>query len=206
GFGLPVAAGCVKHVACARRARIDGCAGASAGPGRGPGPGRGQESKTAGRETRRSAVIQNGTGSGAGRPLQALLEPLDLAGRVDDRLLAREERVAVGADVDPELRARGSNGPLGATASAVDLRFVILGMDVGLHECALLRRRPCRAIAQPVIAGYWLRGQAFAAADLLPIAADAAVIGASTASTRIRFLFLVACSNLTFPVSVANTV
>ena len=30
--------------------------------------------------------------------------------------------------------------------------------------------------------------------------------GASTASTRIRFLLLVACSNLTLPVTVANTV
>ena len=36
--------------------------------------------------------------------LQALLEALDLAGRVDDRLLAREERVAVAAHVDAQLR------------------------------------------------------------------------------------------------------
>ena len=72
--------------------------------------------------------------SGSGRSLQALLEPLDLAGRVDDRLLAREERVAVRADVDAQLGAGGSHGPLGAAGSAVDLGLVILGMDVGLHD------------------------------------------------------------------------
>jgi len=53
-------------------------------------------------------------------------------------------------------------------------------------------------MAQPVIVVRWLVGdQAFAAAVSL---------GASTASTRIRFLVLVACSNLTLPVRVANTV
>jgi hypothetical protein len=35
----------------------------------------------------------------------------------------------------------------------VDLGFVILGMDLGLHGFVLLRRRPCRAIAPPVVAG-----------------------------------------------------
>src|SRR5437899_6498671 len=71
---------------------------------------------------------------GASRSLQALLEPLDLAGRVDDRLLAREERVAVRANVDAELGAGGSHGPLGAAGSAVDLGLEVLGMDVGLHD------------------------------------------------------------------------
>src|SRR5437899_6279606 len=70
---------------------------------------------------------------GASRSLQALLEPLDLAGRVDDRLLAREERVAVRADVDAQLRAGGTDRPLGAARAAVDLGLVILGMDIGLH-------------------------------------------------------------------------
>jgi hypothetical protein len=41
--------------------------------------------------------------SGPDLALQALLEPLHLAGRVDDRLLAGEERVAVAAHVYPEL-------------------------------------------------------------------------------------------------------
>src|SRR6188508_3438067 len=54
---------------------------------------------------------------------------------------------------------------------------------------ALLRRRPCRALAQPVVAGQ--SGVVYALA--------AAV---STASTRMRFLLLVACSNFTLPVIV----
>ena len=41
--------------------------------------------------------------AGSDLALQALLESLDLACGVDDRLLAGEERVAVAADVDPEL-------------------------------------------------------------------------------------------------------
>src|SRR6478752_3998406 len=91
------------------------------------------------------AGIENG-GPSARRPLvacsvlaadlalQALLEALDLAGRVDDRLLAREERVAVAAHVDAELRSGGTDRPLGAARAAVDLGLVILGMDIGLHE------------------------------------------------------------------------
>ena len=54
----------------------------------------------------RAASPRPGTcslGLGADLPLEALLEALDLAGRVDDGLLARVERVAVGADVDAEL-------------------------------------------------------------------------------------------------------
>ena len=62
--------------------------------------------------TRRSASMRRmDEGLGPGGALQALLEPLDLAGRVDDRLLAREERVAVRADVDPELGAGRARRP-----------------------------------------------------------------------------------------------
>src|SRR5215204_34066 len=68
-------------------------------------------------------------------PLQALLEALDLAGGVDDVLRAREERVAVAAHVHAQLRSRGPDGPLGAARAAMDLGFVILGMDLGLHGC-----------------------------------------------------------------------
>src|SRR5207249_10472117 len=74
--------------------------------------------------------------------LQSLLEPLDLAGRVDDRLLAGEERVAVRADVDAELLASGPHGPLGAARAAVDSCLVVLGMNIGLHVKSLLRRLP----------------------------------------------------------------
>jgi hypothetical protein len=38
------------------------------------------------------------------RALEAALEALDLAGGVEDHLLAREERVAAVADVDAQLR------------------------------------------------------------------------------------------------------
>src|SRR5262245_20136084 len=69
-------------------------------------------------------------------PLQALLEPLDLTGRVDDVLRARVERVAVAADVDAELLAGGPDGPLSAAGAAVDLGVEVLGVDVGLHACA----------------------------------------------------------------------
>src|SRR5262245_30162696 len=69
---------------------------------------------------------------------QSLLEALDLARGVDDRLLAGEERVAVAADVHTQLVARGAHGPLGSARSTVDLGLVVLGMDVGLHG-ALLR-------------------------------------------------------------------
>ena len=75
----------------------------------------------------------------------------------------------------------------------MDLGFVIRGMDIGLHVMFLLRRRPCRAVAQPVVAGQ--SGVVYALATVV-----------STASTRMRFLVLVACSNFTFPVMVANTV
>src|SRR5205085_4741581 len=44
-------------------------------------------------------------GLGSDLAVEPLLEPLHLAGRVDDRLLAREERVAVGADVDAQFLA-----------------------------------------------------------------------------------------------------
>src|SRR6478736_5097083 len=65
--------------------------------------------------------------------LETLLEALDLAGGVDDRLLAREERVAVRTDVDAQLLAGRADRPLGAARAAVDLGFVVLGMNIGLH-------------------------------------------------------------------------
>src|SRR6187401_1924794 len=78
-------------------------------------------------------------------PLQALLEPLDLTGRVDDVLRAREERVAVAADVDAQLLSRRPDRPFATARAAVDLRFVILGMDIRLHGCLssdVFRARP----------------------------------------------------------------
>src|SRR5678815_5289695 len=89
------------------------------------------------RARRRGAqMLDRGRLAGPNLALEALLEALDLAGRVDDRLLAREERVAVAADVDAELGARGSDCPLGPAGTTVDRRLVVLGMDFGLHWCS----------------------------------------------------------------------
>src|SRR3954467_12715079 len=70
---------------------------------------------------------------GPGLALQTALEPLDLAGRVDDRLLAREERVAVAANVDAKLLLGRPDRPLRAAGRTVHLGLVVLGMHVGLH-------------------------------------------------------------------------
>src|SRR5438105_5019993 len=108
--------------------------------------------------------------------LETLLEPLDLAGGVDDRLLARIEGMAVAADVDPQLGARRTDRPLGPAGPAVHLGFVVLGMDVWLH------------------------------AGSAAVAASCAAVAACSAITRTRFFAFAANSNLTRPAVVANTV
>ena len=77
-----------------------------------------------------------GPRSGPGLALEAALEALDLAGGVDDVLLAREERVAVAADVHAHLVAGAADLELRAAGPAVDLRLHVSGVDVGLHVCA----------------------------------------------------------------------
>src|SRR5438552_1530570 len=65
----------------------------------------------------------------------ALLEPVDATLRVDEVLLAREERVAVRADLDMQLgldRHRLER----AAAGADDLRLDVLGVDLFLHRNA----------------------------------------------------------------------
>ena len=96
-----------------------------------------------------------GGASGAGLALEAALEALDLAGGIDDVLLAREERVAVAADVDAELLAGGAQLEVRAARAAVDLRLEVLGVDVGLHGCSFdaVRAGPC----PPVVAAVWVR-------------------------------------------------
>src|SRR5438045_4902724 len=81
------------------------------------------------------------SGAGPNLSLEALLEALDLTGRVHDRLLAREERVAVAADVDAQLLARAADGEFGAARTAMDAGLAVLGMNIGFHD-VLLRRRP----------------------------------------------------------------
>ena len=75
----------------------------------------------------------------------------------------------------------------------MDLGFVILGMDIGLHE--VLSSDAVRAGQWPSRWSPVSPGFVYALATVV-----------STASTRMRFLVLVACSNFTLPVMVANTV
>src|SRR6185503_10176304 len=60
--------------------------------------------------------------------------PLHAAGGVDELLLAREERVATGADLEPQLLALGGPGGPGSAARAVDVDDLVLGMDSWLHD------------------------------------------------------------------------
>src|SRR5215210_3375856 len=72
------------------------------------------------------ALVAAGAASGAA------LEALHAATRVDQLLLARVERVAVGADLHVDLRL-GRAGRELVAAGAADVSLDVLGMDVGLH-------------------------------------------------------------------------
>src|SRR5262245_3020800 len=62
------------------------------------------------------------------------VEALDAAGRVDELLLAGEEGVAAGADLQTQVLAlRGPRGPGGA-AGAMHVDDLVLGMDPRLHR------------------------------------------------------------------------
>lgn len=64
---------------------------------------------------------------------ESTLEPLNLTGGVHDPLLARIERVAVGADFDADHRLGGTRRER-VPADALDLRVVVVvRMDLGLH-------------------------------------------------------------------------
>src|SRR3954470_11431207 len=69
---------------------------------------------------------------GAGASLAAL-EAVDATAGVHDLLLARVERVAVGADLDVDLGLRGSGVEVVATRTG-DVRNDVLGVDSGLHD------------------------------------------------------------------------
>ena len=69
----------------------------------------------------------------AGLALKTLHEPLHLPCCIHDALLACEERVALGANVNPQRRPRGTHGegiPTGAGHGSV---IKILGMDLLFH-------------------------------------------------------------------------
>src|ERR1700674_645058 len=71
----------------------------------------------------------------AQRTLHAPLEPLDLAGGVDDVLGAGVERVAIRADLDAD-RLHGRPDRECGPADAMDLRLMVLRMNIGLHGMA----------------------------------------------------------------------
>src|SRR4029453_12067428 len=82
-----------------------------------------------GRRRRRHAEALRG---GLFLLLVAPCETLDAAGGVDELLLAREERVALGADLETQVLARRPGHELLA-ASAADGHFLVFGMDALLH-------------------------------------------------------------------------
>src|SRR6476469_10957989 len=67
--------------------------------------------------------------------LETALEALDPTAGIHELLLARVERVAVGADLDVELRLRRAGRELVA-ARAGDVREDVLRMDLSLHGAA----------------------------------------------------------------------
>src|SRR5690348_858501 len=79
------------------------------------------------RRLRGSALLRLGAG------LVLLAEALHAACGVDETLLAREERVALGAHVGMDLGDRGARLE-GVAARALHDCGGVLGMDVGLHE------------------------------------------------------------------------
>src|SRR6266542_6946350 len=140
-----------------------------------------------------------GRESGAGGTLEPLLEPLDLAGRVDDRLLAGVERVAVAAHVDPELGPRGADRERRAARGAVHLGLVVLGMDAVFHECS--PPSPSVRFDPPVVDRCDAPGRARCGV-LRQVPASAGIVisdSAAAGRTRTRFFDLAAWSNLTWP-------
>src|SRR5215208_7844266 len=95
----------------------------------------------------RAAVSSSGVGAlGRGRRFGllavTLVEAVNAAGRVNQLLLAREERMALRADLDVEVvllrRARLEL----VAAGAVDVDLVVVGMNSLLHFSFLSDRRP----------------------------------------------------------------
>src|SRR5439155_22770029 len=98
------------------------------------------------------ATGRSGAGLRLGRSGRLLLlaplarELLDLARGVDQALLAREERVAVRADLEAQLLALGGPRGPGRAAGAMDVDVDVFGMDPRLHDAPRGGRAPavCR--------------------------------------------------------------
>src|SRR5215831_11023438 len=96
-------------------------------------------------EGRARKQAQPPLGGGAGLLFVALAEALHAAGRVDQLLLAGEKRVAVAADLEPQLFLGGVCLPRRA-AGAVDQDLVVFGVQILFHGTAHCRpARPRRA-------------------------------------------------------------
>src|SRR5262249_61379165 len=93
---------------------------------------RGGRLGAAGRAGRRRRRHAEALRSGLVLLLVALREALDASGGVDQLLLAGEERVALGADLEAQLLARGARDELLA-ARAAHRHFLVLGMDSLFH-------------------------------------------------------------------------
>src|SRR5262245_35345014 len=117
-----------------------GAGGADAARGAADGGGRGSRAR--------------GRSGGLGGRLVALLEALDAAGRVDQLLLAGEERVALRADLEPQLGV-GRPGLERLPAGAGDGDHVVLGVNPALHGD--IGRGDRRA---PRFRSFWLNGPA----------------------------------------------
>src|ERR1043166_2148088 len=85
--------------------------------------------------------------AGLAGALQAALEALDAAARIDELLLARVERVALRADLDVELRLRRA-GLERVSAGARHRGDHVLGMDTGFH-CSLKIAAACSGSTLP---------------------------------------------------------
>src|SRR4029450_3951131 len=103
-------------------------------------PGR-RSTPAAGRRARQPWQRLAGPGPGLRRGGLALAvaprEALDPPAGVDQLLLARVERVALGADVDPQLGLGGPGGK-GLAARTPDGRNLVLSVNPLLHAYALL--------------------------------------------------------------------
>ena len=75
----------------------------------------------------------------ASASVETLVEALDASAGIDQLLLTREERVALGADFNLQLLL-GRAGGEGLAAYAADDCFAVLGMDAFLHDFHLFRR------------------------------------------------------------------
>lgn len=77
-----------------------------------------------------------------------LAELVNAAAGVDDLLLARIKRVAVGTDFDLQIVAQRRTRNECVTASAGNVGLFVFGMDIGFHGGSRASERPTEKVAQ----------------------------------------------------------